>query len=217
LIDLAFTRGELEDAERRADAFLTDSENAAHMLDTIALAVKADVCFARDETDRALEYSERAVSAARKVTDPQAFIPALGAAALIHAELGLTERAKAFLAEIEPGAHVASIPAPAFAAARLGEAEDWRRRAAPGRRGTLWDTAADAVLDERWQDAASAYDEIGARPYAALAALRGAAACVAAGDRATADRLLAKALAFYRSVGATRYVRESERLLAATA
>jgi hypothetical protein len=40
---------------------------------------------------------------------------------------------------------------------------------------------------------------------------------VAEGRRAEADEQLAQALAFYRSVGATRHVREAEALLAATA
>jgi hypothetical protein len=37
------------------------------------------------------------------------------------------------------------------------------------------------------------------------------------GRRAEADEHLHRALAFYRSVGATRYVREGESLLAASA
>jgi hypothetical protein len=47
--------------------------------------------------------------------------------------------------------------------------------------------------------------------------LRAAERLVAKGRRAEADVQLQKALAFYRSVGATRYIREGEALLAATA
>ncbi len=47
--------------------------------------------------------------------------------------------------------------------------------------------------------------------------LRAAERLVADGRRAEADVQLQKALAFYRSVGATRYIREGEALLAATA
>jgi hypothetical protein len=39
----------------------------------------------------------------------------------------------------------------------------------------------------------------------------------AQGRRSEVDEQLRPALAFYRSVGATRYVRDGERLLAATA
>jgi hypothetical protein len=47
--------------------------------------------------------------------------------------------------------------------------------------------------------------------------LRGAEALVQAGRRAEADAMLQQALAFYRSVGATRYLREAEALFAASA
>jgi hypothetical protein len=47
--------------------------------------------------------------------------------------------------------------------------------------------------------------------------LRAAAQLVETGRRSEADEQLQRALAFWRSVGATRYVREGESLLAATA
>jgi hypothetical protein len=47
--------------------------------------------------------------------------------------------------------------------------------------------------------------------------LRAAEQLVAEGRRAEADEQLGPALAFYRSVGATRYVREGEALMAASA
>ena len=50
-----------------------------------------------------------------------------------------------------------------------------------------------------------------------LVRLRGAEALVQAGRRAEADAMLQQALAFYRSVGATRYIREAEALFAASA
>jgi class 3 adenylate cyclase len=47
--------------------------------------------------------------------------------------------------------------------------------------------------------------------------LREPSELVSAGRRAEADEQLRRALAFYRLVGATRYVREGEALLAASA
>jgi len=58
---------------------------------------------------------------------------------------------------------------------------------------------------------------MGAHPFAALAGLRAAEALVAGRRRAEANDQLTRALAFWRSVGATRYVREGEELLAASA
>jgi hypothetical protein len=59
--------------------------------------------------------------------------------------------------------------------------------------------------------------EIGQLDDEADARLRAAEKHVREGRRADADAQLQKALAFYRSVGATAYVREAESLLAASA
>jgi hypothetical protein len=56
-----------------------------------------------------------------------------------------------------------------------------------------------------------------ALPEEAFARLHAAGQFVERGRRPEADEQLAHALAFYRSVGAARYVREGEALLAATA
>jgi hypothetical protein len=60
-------------------------------------------------------------------------------------------------------------------------------------------------------------EQIGSKPEEAYARLRAADALVRNGRRADADTQLQRALGFYRSVGATRFVREVEALLAATA
>jgi hypothetical protein len=52
---------------------------------------------------------------------------------------------------------------------------------------------------------------------AARVRLRAAETLAAQGHRIEANEQLDKALAFYRSVGATRYIREAEALVAATA
>lgn len=51
----------------------------------------------------------------------------------------------------------------------------------------------------------------------AYARLRGAEQLAKSGNRADADRELAWALDFYRSVGATRFLREGEALRSASA
>ena len=67
------------------------------------------------------------------------------------------------------------------------------------------------------QDATAIYGEVGHRPAEAYARLRAAELLVGEGRRAEADAVLGQALAFWRSVGATAYVREGEALLAASA
>jgi hypothetical protein len=51
--------------------------------------------------------------------------------------------------------------------------------------------------------------------FEAEARFRAGEKLVAEGRRGDADEQLAKALAFFRSVGATRYIREAEALLSA--
>ena len=58
---------------------------------------------------------------------------------------------------------------------------------------------------------------MGNRTDEAYARLRAAKALIAKGRRPEADAELHHALAFYRSVGATRFIREGEALLAQTA
>jgi hypothetical protein len=186
-------------------------------MDGLALMWRSLIRLARDEATLAHADADQAVTTGRKLKDPQALIPALGTAALVYAELGEADRARLLVEELQPGPYVASVPAAFFAASRVGMAQEFRAKVREFRRSTPWDRAADAVLDGRWPEAADTYDEIGARPFAALAALRAAEALVGEGRRAEADLQLSRALEFWRSIGAKRYVREGEALLAASA
>jgi hypothetical protein len=75
----------------------------------------------------------------------------------------------------------------------------------------------EALARGNYLAAADIYAEMGSLPAEAYARLRATAQLVAAGQRHEADRQLQPALAFWRSVSATRYVREAEALLPATA
>jgi hypothetical protein len=77
--------------------------------------------------------------------------------------------------------------------------------------------AGNAILERNFLQAADIFEQAGSISEAALARLRAAEQFVREGRRVEADEQLAKALAFYRSVGATRCIREGEALLAATA
>jgi len=77
--------------------------------------------------------------------------------------------------------------------------------------------AAAAIVQGQLEQATDRLVVLGTPPYEAAVRLRAAARLVAEGHRAEADAQLQQALAFYRSVGATRYIREGEALLAATA
>jgi class 3 adenylate cyclase/tetratricopeptide (TPR) repeat protein len=181
--------------------------------------IRARVRFGRDDIDGALEELERAVVIARQVKDPQVLAPALGAAARIYAELGREEEARSFLDELLPelpGTGEWKLMDSAFVAERLARSDELRAVVedlplAPWRRVAL------AILDHEYEAAADQFHEIGAIEYEADARLRAAEQLLAEGRRAEADVQLQRSLAFWRSAGAERYIRECEALLAESA
>ena len=80
-----------------------------------------------------------------------------------------------------------------------------------------WIEAASLFLHGDYRRAAETYAGIGSRVDEAYARLRLAAKLLGEGSRAEGNAELQHALAFYRSVGATRYIREAEALLAESA
>jgi class 3 adenylate cyclase len=82
---------------------------------------------------------------------------------------------------------------------------------------TGWFEAASALASGEFQWVADLYDQMEAQPEAAFARLQAAKLLVAGRRRAEANEQLSRALAFYRQVDATGYLREGETLLAATA
>jgi anti-sigma-K factor RskA len=79
------------------------------------------------------------------------------------------------------------------------------------------DIAARAIIDGRLVEAADVLMEMGRFAAAARVRLRAAETFAAQGRRTEANEQLDNALAFYRSVGATRYIRQAEALVAAIA
>ena len=82
---------------------------------------------------------------------------------------------------------------------------------------TVWIVAGRAFVAEDFDRALALYDEMGCLPDVALVHLRAAEKLVAAGQRAEAEGHLGSAMSFYRTVRATRFIRQAETLLAATA
>jgi hypothetical protein len=101
---------------------------------------------------------------------------------------------------------------------RLGLADAYLR-SSEGRlaENRPWIHAAAHYLRGEHLRAADVYASIGSRTDEAYARLRAARALAAEGRRPEADAELQQTLAFYRSVGATRFIREAEELLAQTA
>ncbi|MEO5575011.1 MAG: AAA family ATPase [Gaiellaceae bacterium] len=207
--------GHWDDALRAADAFIAECESgSSHYLEGDVQSSRVRILFARDDVEGALAGAARALELGRKIKDPQVLRPALNVN--LHLALGLGRIADARAAAREVlTLGVVSISL-ALAADPLGLRGEVRARLAEEPR-TRWTEAAEAILDARFDAAADVLDEIGDLAAEADVRVQAATTLAAQGRRAEADVQLAKALAFYRSVGATRYIREGEALLAATA
>ncbi|MGH3152956.1 MAG: hypothetical protein ACRDOB_19830 [Streptosporangiaceae bacterium] len=103
-----------------------------------------------------------------------------------------------------------------FAAEILGRRDEMRRWLS-GRRDSPWFDAARELADQEFVAAAESLDSMGAARSAALVRLRASQELARTGRRAEADDPLRYALSFFRSVAATRFIRQAEALLAASA
>jgi class 3 adenylate cyclase/tetratricopeptide (TPR) repeat protein len=209
--------GAWDEGLRLADAILAEEgremwAGAMHVRRNRALAR-----LARDDVDGALDDIERALEDSRKMEDPQTRIPALGAAARIYLELGREASARELAAELVEQLRSAAdwrLVDFAFVAARLGYTAELRamiERLPP----TRLTSANHALVSEDFGRAARLFDDGGAAFVAAHCRILEAEKLAAEGRQGDASEHLDLALAFYRSVGATRYIRRAEALLGA--
>jgi tetratricopeptide (TPR) repeat protein len=221
-----FALGDWDAALRATNSFLAERERlGAHYLEHDAHEIRAMIRLGREDVSGALEDAGTALSGARVAGDRQALYPALATAAFVYAGAGEAVEASScreeFLGMLEAdeggtppyGSHlVAHVLESAADRERLATVV--ARRAA----STLpWLRLVEAITVGDLLGAAEISAGMGDRSSEAFARLRAAAQLVGQGRRAEADVQLAAALAFHRSVGAARYVREGERLLAASA
>jgi class 3 adenylate cyclase/tetratricopeptide (TPR) repeat protein len=220
-----FEFGEWDSAVARADAFLAEVEaGSPHYLAAATYPMRGLIRLARGENDSALADAEEALAHAERAKDPQVLFPVYAEAAHIFMQLGERERALPLVEEFlsalregrELGFGIASAHVLAWVLAAAGRGEE---------------TA--AVLEQQsqrvWSQIGIAYGRGDRAGAADLCAARGAAASeawcrlsaarafVEQGRRPEADEQLRRALAFYRSVRAKRYIREGEGLLAVPA
>ena len=222
-IQLLFAQGEWDEGLRRADAFLEACETGeSHYLESNIRGERASARLARGDVESALDDVRKMLAPARSAGDPQSLMPALTNAARLYAEVGRVDEARALVREA-----LADAPAEAPAAWTLSDlawvaeelecAGELSALLDRSHLRTKWSDAAHALLRGDFLTAAEISYDIGNLDDEALARLRAAEQFVAEGRRVEADEQLSQSLAFWRSVGATRYIREGEALLAKTA
>ena len=220
LTDALYRRGEWDDALRKSDDFLLAvDDGSSHILTWQAAAIRAEIRFARDDPAGAISDAERALAAGRPTGHPDWVYYNLSACAHIFSLAGECDRAsplaRELLQAVSRGGEMgfAVINLPMFAsAARLLDLADELIDAFADYPQTPWTAAAGAYAHGDFITAAEILHQIGSRPEEAEARLRAAEQLVSLGRREEADAQLQPALEFYRSVGATRYLRDCEAL-----
>jgi len=222
--ELAYMAGDWDEARARIDAYLADvTADAPHVLETAVRSFRLLISQAEANRPEGADEAEALLreDVGTGVGTPiQQSLPHL---ARILLDCGRRERAEALLGEILAYGDAllgllndVPILEAAWLAVDLGRTDEL----APlleAQTAIPWAVAAAAVCAGNFLRAAEVLEEMGFRPGEAYARLRAARQLVEEGRRAEADVELQRSLAFWREVGATRYVREGEALLAASA
>jgi hypothetical protein len=220
LVECTFLLGHWDEALRLAEDEIGNPE--PHYLQHLSRSIRASIRLARGDGRGAAADGDAAVEAARAIRDPQVLIPTLTYQGFLLASTGdvagaartLTELADARRA-LESGLAGSWVVDLAFALLELDREAELIAEEDELSAQTPWRDAAMAIARGDLVGAADILQASGAAALEAHARLRAASRLTAEGRHAEAEKQLQKALAFYRSVGATRYVREAESLLAA--
>jgi class 3 adenylate cyclase/tetratricopeptide (TPR) repeat protein len=210
-----YLQGRWDEALAHVDSVMRPIEGGAtHYLEPLARSVRAAISLARDEVTGALEDSERAAEMALGIEDqlvPATLAPRLG----VLVDAGRRDEAWATAEELFARDPDRLILWEARAWVALEELELLDRLVAVGAPPgpSRWYEAGTAYAEGRYTDAADTLAAIGARTDEARARLRAGRQLLEHGRAGEAETQVERALAFWRSVGATRYVRDAEALL----
>jgi tetratricopeptide (TPR) repeat protein len=211
--------GRWDEALEGANDFIAACESGfPHYLESSVRETRAAMLLARGDIEAALEDLGLARELARQSRDPQTQLPPLGASARAYMLLGRTNDAKAIAHELVARLRELAVTPPfvgiiAEFADELGLREEMRELvdAAPP---SGYTDAASAKLNRDFERAAEIYADLGFASVEADARLLAAELLIHAGRSGEGELELQKALAFYRSVGATLFIQRGEALLA---
>ena len=224
-LELELTSGNWAEASRMADEYIAESEgDRTHYLDGQSRYVRATIRLGSGDLPGAAVDMEQALVLARRRGDAQLLAPAL-VGSIVLLEEGRRDEASMLAAEaLELGPRFVAVAGytSVIHAAWLMRDLGLRGGSAVGACGRRWPHhraygGQGSKLQATFGRAADVLEETGYPTGEAYAQLRAAKQLVEEGRRAEADVELNRALAFYREVGATTYVREGEALLAESA
>jgi class 3 adenylate cyclase/tetratricopeptide (TPR) repeat protein len=213
LAEETFLSGKWDEALALAEQEIASDH---HYMQQLAFQIRAAIRLAQGDPVAAAADAESGLRDARAIRDPQALHPALVTAAEIAFWTGDHAAAEVLLDELDMSERAVGTT---VVRATLLCLDLGRAPSVPGReddpRRTPWSNAAHAIASGELVAAAGILESTGARTFVAAVRLRAAQRAAAEGRRQEAAELLAPALAFYREVGASAYVREAEAMLAA--
>jgi class 3 adenylate cyclase/tetratricopeptide (TPR) repeat protein len=211
--------GHWDELARLADEVIVgidvDSTSAIEM---DARLLRSRLHLGRDQHPAALADSARAVELGRRAAYPEMLVPALALHARVLEASGRPADAVACADELLalwpdrcPTSYwLADV---AFTLLALGSSSRLLEPSGRARTTSRWLEAANAVAEGRLDRAAELYEAIGSRPDAAIARLHSARLHAEAGMRGEAEAELGRALAMFRQLRASYYVRSAEALL----
>jgi class 3 adenylate cyclase/tetratricopeptide (TPR) repeat protein len=220
--EMLYRLGRWAEAARIIDEWLLEAEQSAYYMEAPTRGLRSRLRLAHDDVAGAVADGVESLELAQRIQDPQVFQPASAWRALLAIETGAPRDAVAPFDELvrrrtgasATGGYAYGDVDTAWAARALGRVDEVEAIFVPQAAANRWARAALHIIREELAAATEVLELIGSTADLAYARLRLAQALVEAGRRSEADEQLAAALAFYRSVGATRYVREGEALLA---
>ena len=214
LIGPAWHEGRWDEIVERTTAFIDSLGEEGHYQAAASYMYRGTIRAARGEDGAAAEDAARSLEVARPVGDPQLLGATLLRTAFIYMTIGDRERAAELFDESlefnrglrDLGWVVVELHSLAYVAQRLGRGDEVLGIVKDEQLQTPWLFAARAIAVGDFARAAEIFGGMGDRSLESLYRLQSGI-----------EREVQRALEFYRGVGATRYIREGEALLAASA
>jgi hypothetical protein len=188
-------------------------------MESAARTQRAEILLSLGDVEAAFADATKACDFGRSSGDPQALLPALVVQARVLFGMGKVREAgetvDELLGAMPVGVETSELRDAAPLIRELGRAPAFLGRLDDLQRPTPWELAARAVLSGDFTRAIDIYAELGAKPNEAETRLLAAREADEA-DPARRDHA-ARALEFFRSVGAGPLIREAEELLGISA
>src|SRR5262249_8159071 len=216
-----FLAGQWAEALQIVDELVPSFERSPFWIEPQTRVCRARILIAQDAVPKAVADADRSAELSRTARLFQSLCDPLAFRARLHAELGELDAAARITLELldewrrtRSGYNEQWVIDAWFAAWRTGN-EERLQSGIDALHMTPWMEAAASLIRRDFDDAATRLETIGAVSIAAHAHLWAAEWLDEHGRRPEANSHLDRSLAFWRSVGATRYAQRSESLLAA--